>query len=100
MEVQFWDDYDNYSLEEGKITEEVCDAVIKDIEKNSYLFTGEHHQEHSKCAPVMSDGKIRRFSRREFAYLMAKAHGETEKYSYANYMEMIFIKKEYLKFPK
>ncbi len=81
-----WATYDDLSLEDGEITEEVCQAVIDNIKENGYLFTGWNHQESLDCAPVLNDGKIRRFSQRTFGGLMARAHGYYGDMDYAKFM--------------
>lgn len=89
-----WDWYDEdrfLPVKDGVITEEVWDAVLRDVKEHGYLFTGEDQQEEPYCCPVMNDYRIARFSRRGFARIMALAHGETGEYDYAGYMEREFI---------
>ena len=63
-------------------------AIVDDIKKNGYLFTGWDHEERWGCTPVLNDGKKRCFSQRGFGGVMAEAHGETEPYAYARYTFM------------
>lgn len=61
-------------------------ALVDEICKNGYLFSGYDHQETYNCAPVYNDGKIRRFSQRGFADIMAEANGDNDYMAYSLYM--------------
>ena len=98
-EVIGWTDYENYSLEDGVIDDDAVEAVIEDIRSHGYMFTGYHHQERDNCVPVLNDGLARRFSRRGFAAVMAKAHGYNEPMDYVFFMEDFSIREEALSFP-
>lgn len=98
-EVIGWTDYENYSLEDGVIDDDAVEAVIEDIRSHGYKFTGYHHQERDNCVPVLNDGLARRFSRRGFAAVMAKAHGYNEPMDYVFFMEDFSIREEALRFP-
>lgn len=86
IKVVGWTYYDCYDFQEGDGGWAVRMAVVDEIKKNGYLFSGWDHQESLYCAPVFNDGKMRRFSQRGFADIMAEAHGETGYMDYASYM--------------
>ena len=98
LRVVGWTCYDFYDFESGENSWAVHMAVVDEIKKHGYLFSGEDHQERLNCCPVFNDGKMRRFSQRGFAHLMAEAHGETDYMAYAGYM--FGIKLDACKFPK
>ena len=85
LRVVGWTDYDYFEFKEGENTWAVRMALVDDIKKNGYLFSGWDHQECGGCAPVFNDGKMRRFSQRGFGDIMAEAHGETGYMAYAQY---------------
>lgn len=85
LRVVGWTDYDYHEFKEGDVTWAARMALVDDIKKNGYLFSGWDHQECSNCAPVYNDGKMRRFSQRGFGDVMAEAHGETGYMAYAQY---------------
>lgn len=86
IRVVGWTEYDSFEFKEGENSWAVRMAVVDEIRKNGYLFSGYDHQERCNCAPVFNDGKMRRFSQRGFADMMAEAHGETDYMAYASYM--------------
>ena len=87
-----WYDGDDFTgLKHDDFTDEVWDAVLTDVKKHGYLFTGEDQQETPYCCPVLNNYRIARFSRRGFARIMAQANGEMGDYDYARYMEREFI---------
>ena len=92
-----WTYFDGDEFPDGDITFAVRHAIVDDIRKRGYLFSGYDHQEMLCCCPVLNDGKKRSFSQRGFADVMAEAHGECEPYSYARYM--MGIREEYVKRP-
>lgn len=75
-------------------------AIIDDIQKNGYLFTGWDHQERLDCAPVLNDGKRRCFSARGFGGVMAEAHGALGAYDYAGFTFYESIDASHKKYPK
>ena len=83
LKVLGWTYYDDYDFEEGTNGWAATNAVIDDIKEHGYLFSGEDHQEHSCCAPILNDGKIHRFSQRGFGGIMAEAHGYTKRMDYS-----------------
>ena len=97
-----WSTYDNndfLGVRHDDFTDEVWDAVKRDVEDHGYLFCGEDLQERSNCCPVLDDYRMARFSRRGFAALMADAHGETGDYDYARYMESFSIRESAKVYP-
>ncbi len=80
-----WVYYDDPSFEDEDCSESALQAIIEDIRKNGYLFTGYDHQETFDCAPVLNDGKRRCFSQRGFGGVMAKAHGDYSRMGYSRY---------------
>ncbi|MDE5547065.1 MAG: hypothetical protein K2I88_06330, partial [Anaeroplasmataceae bacterium] len=61
------------------ITAPVDAAIIKEIQKNGYLFGGDAHE---RYCPVLNDGTYVRYSWRGWGRIMALAHG----YKDADYM--------------
>ena len=98
-EVIGWTDYDCRTAECAPVDDDAVEAVIADIREHGYMFTGYHHQEYPNCVPVLSDGYCRLFSRRNFAAVMAKAHGYNEPMDYVFFMEDFSIREEALHFP-
>ena len=86
LKVIGWTHYDNFDFAEGDNSWAVRMAIVDEIKTKGYLFSGWDHQESSYCAPVFNDGKMRRFSQRGFADIMAEAHGHTGYMDYATYM--------------
>ena len=78
-----WTYYENYLVEDEESSDAVVFAIIDEIKKNGYLFSGYDHQERFNCVPVMNDGKKRTFSQRTFGNIMAIAHGYTGRYDYS-----------------
>lgn len=78
-----WTYYENYLVEDEDSSDAVVYAIIDEIKKNGYLFSGYDHQERLYCVPVMNDGKKRTFSQRTFGNIMAIAHGYTGRYDYS-----------------
>lgn len=79
-----WTEYDNELIETGENDDKAVDAVIADLRAHQYCFSGVSHQERFCGAPVLSDGKKRLFSQRDFGAMMAIAHGERAE-DYARY---------------
>ena len=98
IKVVGWTCYDFYDFPEGEQSWAVRMAVVDEIKKNNYFFSGWDHQESLYGAPVFNDGKMRRFSQRGFADIMAEAHGDTGYMDYSLYM--FGIKPEALRLPK
>ena len=79
-----WTYYDN-DLPQGEISWAARNAVVDDIKKHGYSFSGWAHQEGAGCTPVLNDGKMYCFSRRGWGGVMAEAHGYTGRMDYAKY---------------
>ena len=83
LRVIGWTFYDDDKYPEGEVDEASYQAIRDDIKKNGYVFTGWHHQEINKCAPVLNDGCIRRFTQRGWGGIMADALDKKEPYAYS-----------------
>lgn len=86
LRIVGWTDYNLHEFKEGENNWAVRMVVIDEIRKNNYLFSGYDHQERDNCAPVFNDGKMRRFSQRGFAGIMAEAHNNNSYMGYSLYM--------------
>ena len=83
-----WTYYENYDIpfSNGGIGFAERNAVIDEIRKHKYMFTGWHHQESwNNCVPILNDGKKRGFSQRGWGGVMAEAYGEMGDFDYASY---------------
>ena len=83
-----WTWYDNYNIpfSDKTIGFSERNAIIDDIRKNKYLFTGWDHQESwDNCVPILNDGKKRGFSQRGWGGVMAEAYGQMNDYDYSLY---------------
>lgn len=81
-----WTYYENTEImtKTGTISFAERNAIIDEIRKHKYLFSGWHHQESWEgVVPILNDGKKRCFSQRGWGGLMAEAYGYTEDYDYA-----------------
>lgn len=68
-----WGTYDD-RYRSAEITTEVNRAIIEDIRAHGYRFSAWEHQEGRRCAPLMDDMRIARFSREAWASLMVACH--------------------------
>ena len=80
-----WTDWesDRVPESEGTIGFAERNAIIDDIVKHGYSFSGYDHQELDCCAPVLNDGRKRCYSQRGWGGVMAEARGMTGDYDYA-----------------
>ena len=78
-------DYDLSDFKNGENTDAAIEAIIEDIKKYGYCFSGYAHQEYSNGVPVLNDGLARRFSQRGWGGVMAKAHGFTGYMDYSSF---------------
>ncbi len=85
IKVIGWALYDDYHYEEGDGGYAAHEAILRDVKENGYMFSGYQHQEREYCAPVLSDGKIYRYSQRGWGSLMAEAQGLTDPMDYARF---------------
>ena len=70
--------------EQGEATWAVRNAIIDEIRKHGYEFSGPAHGE-SGCTPVLNNGKKYLFSTRGWADVMAEAQGFTGSMDYMRY---------------
>lgn len=77
--------YYNDNLPQGEHCWASRSAIVDEIKKQGYLFSGATHQDGSYCAPVLNDGKIYRFSQRSWGDVMAEAHGCTGMMDYVKF---------------
>lgn len=82
-----WTAYDDPNVKGAECTEGAIQAILRDIRKHHYRFTGWDHQERPRGVPVLNDGCMRVFSQRGFGHVMAWAHGD---YSHMGYVEYAF----------
>lgn len=69
-------------------------AIIDEIKKHGYNFSGWSHQEALNCAPVLNDGTICCYSQRGWGDIMAEAHGFTGFMDYAKFAFLVDTDKE------
>lgn len=84
LRVIGWTYYDD-DLQQGELGWAARNAIIDDIKKHGYMFSGWAHQECDCCAPVLNDGKIYCYSQRGWGGIMAEAHGYTGRMDYAKF---------------
>ena len=91
-----WTNYDDESVPDkaGCLGFAERNAIIDDIRKNGYLFSGWDHQEMWDCTPILNDGKKRCYSQRSWGGIMAEAYGDMGDYDYALYTFSESIKRE------
>lgn len=70
--------------EQGEVSWAVRNAIIDEIRKHGYEFSGPTHGE-SGCTPVLNNGKKYLFSTRGWGDIMAEAHGYTGSMDYLIY---------------
>ena len=100
LKVIGWTYYDDPNYEYFETTWATHNAVLKDVIKNKYVFTGYHHQEYDYCCPVLNNGKKIIFSQRGFGGLMAKAHGYNKIYDYSTFTYPVDPSSKHYKMPK
>ena len=88
-----WATYDD-RIEEGEESWATNNVIVDEIKKQGYLFSGWAHQEGYCCAPVLNDGKIRRFTQRGWGSIMAEAHGYTGPMDYSKFAFSMGSEKE------
>ena len=82
-----WTYYDDH-IEEGETSWAAHYAIVDEVKSRGYLFSGFAHQEGYDCAPVLNDGKIRRYTQRGWGGVMAEAYGYTGTMDYAKFAFM------------
>ena len=96
----YGDDYE-FPTSQEQIGFAERNAIIDEIKKHKYLFSGWHHQESwENCVPILNDGKKREFSQRGWGGVMAEAYDNFDDYGYSIYTFYQSIDDKYLKFPK
>ena len=83
-----WTYYDNSEIFNSGNTIGFAErnAIIDEIRKHKYLFTGWHHQESCEgVVPILNDGKKRCFSQRGWGGVMAEAYECMGNYDYASF---------------
>ena len=98
-----WTYYDNMEFidKRGTVGFAERNAIIDEIKKHKYLFSGWHHQESwENCVPILNDGQTRTFSQRGWGGIMAEAYGYFGDYDYASFTFHQSIDKKDLRFPK
>ena len=82
-----WTDYDGDDVPDSgsRIGYAERHAIIDEIKRNGYLFSGWEHHEGWRTVPVLNDGKKRCFSQRGWGGVMAEAYGCYAPYDYARF---------------
>ena len=83
-----WTYYDNSEILDSGNTIGFAErnAIIDEIKKHGYLFSGWHHQESwDGVVPVLNDGRKRCYSQRGWGGVMAEAYGKMGDYDYASF---------------
>lgn len=83
-----WTFYDNSEiLDSGSsIGFAERNAIIDEIIKHKYMFSGWHHQESwDGVVPILNDGRKRCFSQRGWGGVMAEAYGHMGMYDYSSF---------------
>jgi len=70
-----WTDYDDAGLPDGDATFGAQNAIIDEIVKKGFEFTGWEHQNDLYCVPVLNNGYKYLYSSRGWGGLMAEAYG-------------------------
>ena len=70
--------------EQGEVSWAVRNAIIDEIRKHGYEFSGPTHSEYG-CTPVLNNGKKYLFSTRGWGDVMAEAHGHMGSMDYMIY---------------
>ena len=76
--------YPYYNIEIGEASWAVRNAIIDEIRKNGYDFSGRSHQDYC-CTPVLNNGKKYLFSSEGWGDIMAEANGHTGCMDYTMY---------------
>ena len=79
------DAYPNKSVPQDEVMNMV-NAVVEDVVKNGYCFSGQEHQNGLTGMPVFSDGTAFRASMRSWGAIMAMVYSDEEnEYSYMDF---------------
>ena len=93
LRVVGWVYYDE-DLEHGRGGWAARHAIVDEIKRKGYMFSGWAHQKGYRCAPVLNDGKIYCYSQRSWGSIMAEAHGYRGRMDYARFAFMTDPDKE------
>ena len=85
IKVIGWTYYDDTSYPDLDINNAKHTAVVEEIRKHKYLFSGYSHQERFGCVPVFNDGSMGTWSQRGWGAVMAEAYGDEGLYAYSIY---------------
>lgn len=99
LKVIGWTSYDDNTYEAVEATNAIYNAVLDEVVKNDYLFSGYHHQEYDYCCPVLNTGKRVLFSQRGFGGLMAEAHGYNGIYDYSLFAYPVDMDPKHFRLP-
>ena len=99
LKVIGWTSYDDNTYEAVEATNAIYNAVLDEVVKNDYLFSGYHHQEYDYCCPVLNTGKRVLFSQRGFGGLMAEAHGYNGVYDYSLFAYPVDMDPKHFRLP-
>ena len=97
-----WTYYDSFDIKVSnkQIGFAERNAIIDEIRKHNYLFSGWHHQESwENCVPILNDGKARVYSQRGWGGVMAEAYGYMNDMDYASFTFRQSIDDNKLVFP-
>lgn len=95
----WWGDTDYV---EASLTDEVVDAVVKEIRKCGYCFGGDSHQYRDGCVPVLSTGEVVKCSMREWGAIMSMAFFDGVRFplDYMGWYMGTCIEDDALKYPE
>ncbi len=98
-----WTYYENEEIPyaQTSLTYAQRHAIVDEIKKRRYLFSGWHHQESwENAVPILNDGKMHVFSQRGWGSVMAEAYGFFGDYDYARFTFYQSIDGDKLKFAR
>ena len=72
-------------IEEGEMSWAVRNAIIDELRKHGYIFSGPTQGDSHDCTPVLNNGKKYLFSTRGWADVMAEAQGYTGSMDYMRF---------------
>lgn len=94
----WWNDTDYI---EAPHTDEVVEAVAREIREHGYCFGGDSHQDRDGCVPVLNTAQVVRFSMRGWGSVMARAYLTSHfDLDYMGWYMDCCINDEYLKYPE
>ncbi len=80
-----WTYYEDDDYPAGQCSQAAFRAIVDEVKKCGYDFSGYSHQEMLDCVPVLNTGERMCFSSRGWGRVMAEAHGHFGVYDYSNY---------------